>query len=87
MGPFQDSTSDSTKIAVISTKLDYLTTSFEKFDKKISQNYISREEHVLLVAKVEALEQRMIPLQRFVYGLVTLVMVAVVGAVLKVIIR
>lgn len=74
-----------TKIAVMDTKLDYLTSSFEKFDQKISQNYINREEHAMLIARVDALQQELMPLKKFVYGIISIMSVAVFGAVLKVV--
>lgn len=82
-----DNSSDSVKIAIISTKLDNLTESFDRFDQKISQRYVTREEHITIVGeltgRIETLEQKLAPLQKIVYGMVAIILTGVLGAVLS----
>lgn len=76
-----------TSIAVVSTKLDNLTNQFDKFDTRLSQNYITREDHAILEAKVAALRQELDPLKRFVYGMITFLAIGIGGAILKVVLK
>lgn len=76
-----------TAVAVVSTKLDNLTNQFDKFDSKLNQNYVTREDHAILEAKVIALRQEIDPLKRFVYGMITIFAIGVVGAILKLVLK
>lgn len=65
--------SDETKLAVMDTKLDILTEKVTSMDDKVSKHYVSKEEFD--------------PIKKIVYGLVSLILIAVVGALLALVIN
>lgn len=58
--------SDETKLAVIQTDLTYIKEKLNAVDNKVSSHYVSKEEFE--------------PIKKIVYGLVSLILIAVVGA-------
>jgi len=64
---------DSIKLAVMANDLEYLKSSVDRIDQKLSSGYVTKEEFD--------------PVKRTVYGLITLVLVAVVGALLALVIQ
>ena len=64
--------SDETKLAVMDTKLDNVIDRLFTLDDKVSKHYVSKEEFD--------------PIKKIVYGLVSLILIAVVGALLALVI-
>lgn len=62
-----------TKLAVIQNDIDYIKAKLNEVDTKVSVNYVSRAEFT--------------PIQRIVYGFVTLALVAVGGAIIAQVIK
>ena len=64
--------SEETKLAVIQTDLTYIKEKLNAVDNKVSSHYVSKEEFE--------------PIKKIVYGLVSLILVAVVGALVALVI-
>lgn len=64
--------SDETKLAVMDTKLDILTEKVTSMDNKVSSHYVSKEEFE--------------PIRKIVYGMVSLILIAVVGALVALVV-
>lgn len=64
--------SDETKLAVIQTDLTYIKEKLNAVDNKVSSNYVSKEEFE--------------PIRKIVYGLVSLILIAVVGALVALVV-
>lgn len=69
-------TSQETRLAVIANDIIYIKEKLKTIDDKIEGDFISREE---FSAKFD-------PIQRIVYGLVSLVLISVFGALIGVVI-
>lgn len=65
-------TRDDIKLAVIQTDLTYIKEKLNAVDTKVSSNYVSKEEFE--------------PIKKIVYGMVSLILVAVVGALVALVI-
>lgn len=65
--------SDETKLAVIQNDLTYIKEKMNAIDTKVSQGYVSKEEFE--------------PVKKIVYGLVSLVLIAVVGALVALVVN
>lgn len=63
---------DTTKLAVLETNMVYIKEKLDDIDKKVSSGYVSKEEFE--------------PIKKIVYGLVSLILTAVVGAVVALVI-
>jgi hypothetical protein len=61
-----------TKLAVLANDMNYIRRTLDQVDNKISTHYVSKEEFE--------------PIKRIVYGLVGLILVAVVGALLSLVV-
>lgn len=66
------SQSDETKLAVIQTDLTYIKEKLNAVDTKVSSHYVSKEEFE--------------PIKKIVYGLVSLILIAVVGALVALVV-
>lgn len=64
--------SDETKLAVIQNDLTYIKEKLNAVDNKVSSHYVSKEEFE--------------PIKKIVYGLVSLILVAVVGALVALVV-
>jgi hypothetical protein len=64
--------SDETKLAVIQTDLTYIKEKLNTVDQKVSTHYVSKEEFE--------------PIKKIVYGLVSLILIAVVGALVALVV-
>lgn len=64
--------SDETKLAVIATDLTYIKEKLNAVDQKVSTHYVSKEEFE--------------PIKKIVYGLVSLILIAVVGALVALVV-
>ncbi len=64
--------SDETKLAVIQTDLAYIKEKLNTVDQKVTAHYVSKEEFD--------------PIKKIVYGMVSLILIAVVGALLALVI-
>lgn len=64
--------SDETKLAVMQTDLTYIKEKLNAVDTKVSTHYISKEEFE--------------PIKKIVYGMVGLILVAVVGALVALVV-
>lgn len=64
--------SDQVEIAVLNTKLDNVIEKLNSVDDKVSRHYVSKEEFD--------------PIKKIVYGLVSLILIAVVGALLALVV-
>lgn len=64
--------SDETKLAVIQTDLTYIKEKLNAVDNKVSSHYVSKEEFE--------------PIKKIVYGMVGLILVAVVGALVALVV-
>lgn len=64
--------SDETKLAVIQTDLTYIKEKLNAVDNKVSSHYVSKEEFE--------------PIKKIVYGLVSLILIAVVGAMVALVV-
>lgn len=64
--------SDETKLAVMQTDLVYIKEKLNAVDEKVSSHYVSKEEFE--------------PVRKIVYGVVTLILVAVVGALVALVV-
>ena len=71
MTPPRDTTE--TKIALIQQDMGYVKDKLDSVDQKISLHYVSREEFE--------------PIKKIVYGMVGLILVAVVGALLSLVVK
>lgn len=65
--------SDETQLALLQQDVAYIKTAVEKIDTKVSSHYVSRDEFE--------------PIKKIVYGLVGLILVAVVGALVSLVVR
>jgi len=65
--------SDETKFALIQQQMSYMTKQLDTIDNKVSTHYVTREEFE--------------PIKKIVYGLVGLILVAVVGAVVSLVLK
>lgn len=65
--------SDTTKIALIQQDISYMKDKLDNVDQKISTHYVSREEFE--------------PIKKIVYGMVGLILVAVVGALVSLVVK
>lgn len=65
--------SDEVKLAVIQTDINYIKDKLNSVDQKVSSHYVSKEEFE--------------PIKKIVYGLTTLILVAVVGALVSVVVK
>lgn len=64
--------SDETKLAVIQTDLTYIKEKLNAVDNKVSSHYVSKEEFD--------------PIKKIVYGTVSLILIAVVGALVALVV-
>lgn len=64
--------SDETKLAVIQTDLTYIKEKLNAVDLKVSTHYITKDEFE--------------PIKKIVYGMVSLILVAVVGALVALVV-
>ena len=64
--------SDETKLAVIQTDLTYIKEKLNAVDNKVSSHYVSKEEFE--------------PIRKIVYGMVSLILIAVVGALVALVV-
>jgi len=64
--------SEETKLAVMQTDLTYIKEKLNAVDSKVSSSYVSKEEFE--------------PIKKIVYGLVSLILIAVVGALVALVI-
>lgn len=64
--------SDETKLAIIQTDLTYIKEKLNAVDTKVSTHYVSKEEFE--------------PIKKIVYGVVSLILVAVVGALVALVV-
>ena len=67
-----DNNSDEVKLAVIQNDLTYIKEKMNAIDTKVSNNYVSKEEFE--------------PIKKIVYGVVSLILIAVVGALIALVI-
>jgi hypothetical protein len=65
-------TSDEIKLAVIQNDLTYIKEKLNAVDNKVSSHYVSKEEFE--------------PIKKIVYGLVSLILIAVVGALVALVV-
>ena len=65
--------SERTKIALIQQDISYMKDKLDGVDQKISTHYVSREEFE--------------PIKKIVYGMVGLILVAVVGALVSLVVK
>lgn len=65
--------SDETQLAVLQTDITYIKEKLNGIDNKVSSHYVSKEEFE--------------PIKKIVYGLVSLILIAVVGGVVGLVIR
>jgi hypothetical protein len=68
---YDDDEPSNVKLAIIQNDLGYIKEKLNVLDQKVSTNYLTKEEFE--------------PVQKIVYGLVSLILVAVVGALLTLI--
>lgn len=68
----KDDDSNNVKLAVITNDLSYIKEKLNAVDEKVSKNYVSKEEFE--------------PIKNVVYGLVSLILVAVVGALVALVV-
>ncbi len=64
--------SDETKLAIMQTDLTYIKEKLNAVDTKVSSNYVSKEEFE--------------PIRKIVYGVVSLILIAVVGALVALVV-
>jgi chaperonin cofactor prefoldin len=64
---------DDVKLAVIQNDMQYLKEKLDRVDTKLSSSYITKEEFE--------------PIKRIVYGMVGLILVAVVGAMVSLVLK
>lgn len=64
--------SDETKLAVMQNTLDYISKRVDGIDTKVSSHYVSKEEFE--------------PIRKIVYGMVSLILIAVVGALVALVV-
>lgn len=64
---------DNIKLAVMANDISYIKEKLNSVDQKVSSHYVSKEEFE--------------PIKRLVYGLVALILVAVVGSVVGLVIK
>lgn len=64
--------SDETKFAVMQTDLTYIKEKLNAVDQKVSSSYVSKEEFE--------------PIKKIVYGMVSLILIAVVGALVALVV-
>lgn len=62
-----------TKIAVMANDITYLKDTVRHIDEQVSDNYVTKAEFN--------------PVQKLVYGVVTLILIAVIGAVISLVIK
>jgi hypothetical protein len=65
--------SDETQLAVIKNDLTYIKEKLNDVDQKVSTHYVSKEEFE--------------PIKKIVYGLVSLILIAVVGALVALVVN
>lgn len=68
-----NSDDNAVKLAVMANDMTYLKNAVDNIDKKISSGYVTKEEFD--------------PIKRIVYGLISLVLIAVVGALLALVVK
>lgn len=64
---------DDVKLAVLQNDMSYVKDKLDSIDNKVSSHYVSKEEFE--------------PIKKVVYGLVGLILVAVVGAVVSLVVK
>lgn len=64
--------SDETKLAVIQTDVTYIKEKMNAIDSKVSSGYVTKEEFE--------------PIKKIVYGVVSLILVAVIGALVALVV-
>lgn len=64
---------DETQLALMQQDISYMKEKLDGVDQKISTHYVSREEFE--------------PIKKIVYGMVTLILVAVVGALVSLVVK
>lgn len=67
------------QLAVIASTVKAIERDVEHINTKLDKNYVTRDKHALLEDKVSRME-------KIVYGVVSLILIAVVGAMLRFII-
>lgn len=67
-----NNSNDKVQLAVISNDLTYIKEKMNAIDTKVSNNYVSKEEFE--------------PIKKIVYGVVSLILVAVVGALVALVV-
>jgi hypothetical protein len=65
-------TSDETKLALLQNDITYIKEKLNAVDSKVSSSYVSKEEFD--------------PIKKIVYGMVSLILIAVVGAVVALVV-
>lgn len=65
--------SDETKLAVVQTDVSYIKEKINAVDQKLSSHYVTKEEFE--------------PIKKIVYGLVSLILIAVVGALVALVVN
>lgn len=65
--------SDETKLAIFQRDLTYIKEKLDDVDQKVSTHYVSKDEFE--------------PIKKIVYGLVSLILVGVVGALLAIVVN
>ena len=68
----KDDDSNNVKLAVITNDLSYIKEKLNAVDEKVSKNYVTKDEFA--------------PIKQIVYGLVSLILVAVVGALVALVV-
>ena len=76
--------SQNVQIAVIAEKIDNIESVVADIKKKLEVSYVTKEE---FLAKMTIVEGKYDPIQKIVYGMVTLILTSVVGALLMLVIR
>ena len=69
----QDDDSNKVKLAVITNDLSYIKEKLNAVDEKVSKNYITKTEFE--------------PIKQIVYGVVSLILIAVVGALVALVVN
>ena len=83
----QQPVTDETAIAVMGTNIDYIKNDIADIKqslKDMRQDYVS---HTEFLDAIQSIKDQIKPLKEFIYGLVTLILLAVVGGILSLVIR
>lgn len=72
--------SDEVKLAVMQNDLTYIREKVNTVDLKVSQNYVTKEEFINSLRRIKLLE-------KIVYGAVSLILIAVFGALTSLVVR